>query len=185
MKYIISITLLFCSVLCKAQTKDLFPEREIFGKFCAKFALDEKPIVPADTNLIAIWTMKEDVDIHNYFVLERFSPNEYVYTYMNRGGSNRTYENMSAFFSKIGGADFINVVFHDHETDNIGYFFLKVTDLDKRGWNMTLWLVADSTLNNITSREALRERISKNVNNPDYYKKPVHFHKKLPLMFCK
>ncbi len=186
MKYIsLIITFLFTVGICEAQQNDPLPELRIFSKFCSKFSLDEKPNVPADTNLIAIWKMKEDVDEHNYFVMERYNYFEFAFTYMNRAGSNRTYENVGAFFSKIGNAVFINVECYDYEAKRPGYFFLKVTDLDSRGWNLTLSLVADSTLKDITSRDALRERLAKNVNNPGFYKEPVHFHKKLPLMYCK
>ena len=50
---------------------------------------------------------------------------------------------------------------------------------------MTVALVADTTLKDLPDRAAVRERITKNLNNPDYYKKPVHFSKILPLMYCK
>ena len=186
MKHICLILIIsLFAINSKAQAEDPLPELKIFNKYCAKFALDEKPSVPADTNLIAIWKMKEDVDEHNYFVLERNDFYRFVFTYMNRGGSNRTYENVSMFFSKIGDVDFINVQYDNREAERAEFFFLKVTDLDSRGWDMTLSLVADSTLININSREALRERIAKNMNNPHYFKKPVHFRKKLPLMYCK
>jgi len=174
----------FSVVVCKAQ-QDLLPELRLFNKFCAKYALDGNPNVSADTNLIAIWKMDEDVDKHNYFVLERYDYYNYAFTYINREGSNRTYENVGAFFSKIGNKDFINVQFYDPSTGTLGYFFLKVTDRDSQGGNMTLSLVTDTTLKDIASREALRERITKNLNNPDYYGKPVHFHRRLPLMYCK
>jgi hypothetical protein len=129
--------------------------------------------------------MKEDPDEHNYFVLERYTTNEFVFTYMNRGGSNRTYENFGMCFSKVGNVDFINIGMYNSERRRREYFFAKVTDLDKRGWDMTLWLVNDTTLKNITSRAALRDHIAKNVNNPAFFAKPVHMHKKLPLMYCK
>jgi hypothetical protein len=180
----LTIIVLFSVGICIAQQDEPFPELKLFSKYCSKFSLDEKPSVPADTDLIAIWKMKEDVDRHNYFVLERYNYYAYVFTYMNQEGANRTYENVYAFFSKIGNVDFINVSFYDYDTKSGGYFFLKITERE-RGWNMTLSLVADTTLKDITSREALRERIAKNVNNPNFYGKPVHFHKILPLMYCK
>src|ERR1022692_2185559 len=114
MKYCCLLVTFSISVgICKAQEDNPFPEIRFFHKFCAKFPLDERPNVPADTNLIAIWKMEEDVDNHNYFVLERYTYYDYVSTYMNRGGSNRTYENFRVFFSKIGDADFLNVALYD------------------------------------------------------------------------
>lgn len=168
-----------------AQTDAMFPELQLFDKYCAYFALDEVPAVRADTNLIAIWKMKEDTDPHNYFVLERAAANEFVFTYMNRGGSNRTYENVRAFFSKVGDADFLNVSCYDRQSGRSRYFFLKVTDAEKHGRNLEVQLLADATLKDLTSREALRKRIAENVNNPGYYKSPVHFRKILPLLYCK
>lgn len=185
MKYLGLIIFSFSVLVCKAQKGDPFPELRLFEKVYSKYSLDEQPRVPADTNMIAIWKMAEDVDAHNYFVLERYSLNEFVCTYMNRGGNNRTYENFGLFFSKVGNANFLNVGYRDNQTNTSGYFFLKVTDQDVRGWNMTLSLVTDTTLRAITSREALRERIAKNIDNPNFYGKPMHFRKKLPLLYCK
>jgi len=158
--------------------------REI-SKVYAKYALDEHPAIAADTDLIAIWKMDQDTDPHNYFVFERYDYYNYVFTYMNREGSNRTYENMGAFFSNIGGTRFLNVRYRNWETNTAGYFFLKVVNADKRGWDMDLALVADTTLKDITNAKEVRERIEKNISNPTYFKKPVHFQKILPLMYCK
>jgi hypothetical protein len=185
MKYIYIAVALLVTLVCNAQENDVFPEMRLFSNIYSKYALDEKPMVPADTNLIAIWKMQEDVDNHNYFVVERSIVNAFVFTYMNREGSNRTYENVTAFFSKIGNTDFINVGFRELHSNSSGYFFLKVTDMDSRGWHMTLSLVGDTTLRDVASREELRARIAKNMDNPAYFQKPVHFIKKLPLMYCK
>lgn len=177
--------ILFSADFCQAQELDLLPELTYLKKFCAKFPLEEKPNIIVDTTLIAIWKLIEDVDEHNYFVVQRYNMNQYAFTYMNRGGSNRTYENVSAYFSKVGNSTFLTVPLYDHDTKSVGYFFSKVTDLDSRGWNMTLSLVADTTLKDITSRSSLVDRIEKNINNPNFYKAPVHLKKKLPLMYCK
>lgn len=172
-------------IVCHAQMDGRFPEYNALRAYCANYALDPKPSLSANTNLIAIWKMQEDVDKHNYFVVERSDINKFVFTYMNREGSNRTYENVTAFFSKIGSADFVNVALFDYDAHRSTYFFLKVTDLDPNGWTMTLSLVADTTLKDLTSRQAVRDRIMKNMNKPGYFAKPVHFEKKLPLMYCK
>jgi len=175
--------------VCRGQSEKFKKENErdlaTVNKVYAKYALDEKGIMMADTDLIGIWKMKEDEDSHNYFVLERFDYNMFVFTYMNHEGSNRTFENDGAFFSKIGTTEFINVGYYNWETNAGGYFFLKVLERDKRGFGMTVALVADTTLKDLPDRAAVRERITKNLNNPDYYKKPVHFSKILPLMYCK
>jgi len=187
MKYFLFTLILSCTAMVSGAQTDTDPLWELtyLSKFTAKYALDEHPKEPADTDFIAIWKMEEDADQHNYIVVERRAVNEFVFTYMNRGGSNRTYENFGAFFSKLGNTNFINVRVYNREQKRVEYFFLKATDIDDRGWGMTLSLVNDTTLKNISSREALRNHLTKNVNNPAFFSKPVHFHKKLPLMYCK
>jgi hypothetical protein len=195
MKYFLSsliftiIAISDAATVCKAQDEKYVKENErdlsTITKVYAKYALDTKPTIAADTDLIGIWKMNEDEDSHNYFVLERYDNNTYVFTYMNHEGSNRTWENDGAFISKIGNTEFINAGYYNWETQTKGYFFLKVIERDSRGFNMTLALVADTTLKDISDQSAVRERVAKNLNNNDYYKKPVHFHKILPLMYCK
>jgi hypothetical protein len=182
--YLIAV-FLFLHINCKAQGSDLLPELRLFKGVYSKYALDENPIIFADSNLVGIWKMDEDPDPHNYFVIQRRSNNAFAFTYMNRGGSNRTYENYTAFFSKVAGRDFLNVLYWDAETDAKGYFFLEVTDLDSRGWKMTLALASDTGLKGASSRADLRAYIGKNINNPNFFSKPVHLHKILPLMFCR
>ena len=158
---------------------------KVISKVYAKYALDKTSSVIADTNLIGIWKMDADTDPHNYFVLERSDYYNYVFTYMNKEGSNRTYENIGAFFSDVNGTKFLNLSYYDWNTHEGGYFFLKVTDIDKRGFHLTAELVADTTLHSINSAAEVRERIAKNIDNPNYFKKKVHFRKILPLMYCK
>jgi hypothetical protein len=177
------IVLLGLFEVCSAQ--DLFSEQKLFSNTYSKFAIDKKPLLTADTNLIGIWKMKEDTDPHNYFVVERRDNNTLMFTYMNRGGTNRTYEHVSVFSSKIDGNEFMNVSYWDPEHDIQGFFFLKVSERDKDGWHMTLSLVDDATLKNLTSNNAVKEQIQKNSHNALYYKKEVHLRKLLPLKFCK
>ncbi len=182
----VTVILVTYALFCQAQQpKSLLWEMDYLSGFTAPYALDERPGIPADTNLIAIWKMKEDADEHNYLVVERYTTNEFVFTYMNRGGSNRTYENFRMFFSKVDNVHFINVGIYNSEKSRREYFFAKVTDLDARGWSMTLWLVTDPAIRNMTSSKALRYFLAKNANNAAIYAKPVHMQKKLPLMYCK
>ena len=188
---LIITALVICNMItvCKAQKGKNAQEddRDVatISKVYAKYALDEKPAIAADTDLIGIWKMKEDEDSHNYFVIEREEPNTYVFTYMNHEGANRTFENFDAFFSKIGNTEFVNAHYQDWRTGVTGHFFLKVIERSENGFHLTLALVADTTLKDLPNAAAVRARIAKNLDNPDYYKKPVHFHKILPLMYCK
>jgi hypothetical protein len=77
------------------------------------------------------------------------------------------------------------VSYWDPEHDIQGFFFLKVSESDKDGWHMTLSLVDDATLKDMTSSNAVKEQIKKNSQNALYYKKEVHLRKLLPLKFCK
>ena len=188
---LIITALVICNMItvCNAQKEKNAQENDrdvaTISKVYAKYALDEKPAIAADTDLIGIWKMKEDEDSHNYFVIERYEPNKYAFTYMNHEGANRTFENDGAFFSKIDNTEFINVHYSNWWNEDRGYFFLKVIERNPSGFEMTVALVADTTLKDLPDRAAVRARIIKNLNNPDYYKKPVHFHKILPLMYCK
>lgn len=186
MKQTLLFLAFFCTVfVCRAQDENLFPEVKYLRKYMSKYPLDKAPKVRADARLIAIWKMEEDEDPHNYFVVQRYDTRSFAFTYMNRCGSNRTYENVPAYFSKVGGATFVNIGFRDPETNEQGYLLVRVTGLDDGGWNMKLSLVADKTLKNISSPAELRKRVTENLNNPKFYKRTVHFHKKLPLMYCK
>lgn len=174
--------LLFTTAICNAQQGSMFPELGYFRPYYGTHAIDENQVV-ADTNLIGIWKLAEDSDPHNYFVLQRFDHNSFVFTYMNRGGSNRTYENVSMHLSKIGNTNFINVRYNDIESDNAGYFYLKVSELTN--WTMTISLVTNEDLKKLGSGNAIRNAISQNNNNAKYFGKPMHLRKILPLMYCK
>ena len=182
---------LVCNVIvCKAQLEKFAKENErdlaTLSKVYAKYALDDKANIAIYTNMMGIWKMQEDEDPHNYFVIEHDENNHYICTYMNHEGSNRTFENGGAFFSKIGNTEFINVGYSNWWNDDHGYNFLKVIERNPNGFEMTLALVADTTLKNLPDMAAVRARITKNMDNPDYFKKPVHFRKILPLMYyCK
>ena len=186
-KYFLLSIVLLCATffIGRGQDNEFGSELHTVKQMYAKYGLDDHPSVAVDTDLIGIWKMAEDTDPHNYFVIEKYNDNRYAFTYMTRGGSNRTYENDGAFFSDINGTRFINVGYYDWDSHSGEYFFLKVIEIKNRGFDMTLELVADTTLKDISDPKEVRERIAKNLNNRDYYKKPVHFHKILPLMYCK
>ncbi|MBS1584239.1 MAG: hypothetical protein JSS82_01630 [Bacteroidetes bacterium] len=110
--------LLTCSIITECAAQKKFEEENqrdlaTISKVYAKYAMDETPGITADTNLIGIWKMKEDEDSHNYFVFERNSPNSYALTYMNHEGANRTWENFTVFFSRIGKTEFLNIPFYN------------------------------------------------------------------------
>lgn len=159
-------------------------------KSYSRFPLEPRGSVRVDTNLIGIWKMQEDTDVHNFFVIERYNDYTYAASYMNEGGDNRIYENWRVFMSEVNGVKFLNVPYDNFdwekgESREKGWFFMKVTDIDKGGFNITLSPVTDSTLSRLTSSKEVHDRIATNLNNPAYFGKPVHFRKRLPLMYCK
>jgi len=167
----------------------LFIGATIGCKSYSKYPIDKYPSVKVDTNLIGIWKMKEDTDAHNFFVIERINENNYAVSYLNRGGSNRVYENFHVYFSKISGSLFFNVPYGNYNFDtkilDEGFFFLKLVDIDKRGFDMTLAMVADPAIKDCKSSKEVSDLIAKNINNAAFYDQPLHFHKILPLMYCK
>lgn len=180
--FFLAATWLLSATFCQAQQTSMFPELRYFRPYYGTHAIDKNQVA-ADTNLIGIWKLQEDTDPHNYFVLQRFDHHSFVFTYMNRGGSNRTYENVSMHLSKIGNTNYINISFFDIENDKTGYCYLKVSDLTN--WSMTLSLVTDEDLKKLGSSAAISDAISRNSNNAKYFGKPMHFRKILPLMYCK
>jgi hypothetical protein len=189
---VVITALLICNTITvgKAQDKKWEDENKrdlaTLSKVYAKYALDAKANIAIYPDLIGIWKMKEDEDSHNYFVIEHDENNHYIFTYMNHEGANRTFENDGAFFSKIGNTEFINVHYSNWWNDERGYFFLKVIERSPNGFEMTVALVADTTLKDLPDEAAVRARIKKHLNDLHYFKKPVHFRKILPLMYyCK
>ncbi len=153
-------------------------------KNVAPYAIDEKPKIAVNKDLVGIWKMKEDTDVHNFFVIERKSDNSYALTYMNKGSSNRRFENCNGFFSKVETSLFLNVGYFETQHMFEGFFFLKVEYLDPKGWDMTLRMVNDTTMRTLPNSKSVRDLMAKNINNPSFFYKPLHFHKILPLMYC-
>jgi hypothetical protein len=147
-------------------------------------AIDEKPSIKIDENLVGIWKMREDTNSHDYFVVENSSATEYSVCYMNRGGDNRVFEHNPAFFSEVNGTKLLNVYYRDF-SDDYGYFFLKVLAIDHNGFEMTAVALSDTMMKHMKTSKDVRKRIADNINNTAFYKDTLHFRKKLPLRVCK
>ena len=145
-------------------------------KNACKYSIDEKPVVRIDDHMQGIWKMIEDTDMHNYFIIEKDGDFEYAITYMNRSGDNRGLEHFGFFFSEINGVKFIDIPNWDE--DHAGYLFLKINYISQGSWDMSASLVADPSIANVKSKEELRALLAKNLNNPSFYGKELHFHKK-------
>jgi hypothetical protein len=145
-------------------------------KNACPYTIDEKPVVRIDDHMQGIWKMAEDTDFHNYFIIEKDGDFAYSITYMNRSGDNRGLEHGSFSFSEINNVKFI--VIRNWDEDYPGYLFLKINNITQGSWNMTASLVTDPSITKVKSRAELHELLEKNLNNPSFYGKELHFRKK-------
>ncbi len=145
-------------------------------KNVCKYPIDEKPVVRIDDHLQGIWKMEEDSDSHNYFIVEKEDDHAYVLTYMNRSGDNRGLEHGRAYFSEINNVKFL--VFPNWYREHQGYVFLKIKYISTGSWDVTASMVMDTTLYKIQNSSELRALFEKNVNNPAFYGRDLHFRKR-------
>lgn len=141
-----------------------------------KYSIDEKPIVRIDDHMQGIWKMAEDTNYNNYLIIEKDGDFEYSITYMNRGGDNRGLEHGAFYFSEIGKAKFL--VIGNWDENNRGYLFYKIDSVARGSWDVVLRLATDPALKEVKSREELRTLLTRNLNNPSFFGKELHFHKK-------
>lgn len=145
-------------------------------KNVSKYALEDvrDPTVTIENYMQGIWKLQEDTNSHNYFILEKDNDKKYSITYMNRGGDNRGLEHFGFFMSEINDVKFITVSSWNRE--HPGWVFLRVNNMTK--WEITAQMVADDKLHAIKSQEDLRNYFEKNLNNPAFYGKELHFEKR-------
>ena len=146
----------------------------------SRFSIDEKPNVRIDDHMQGVWKMREDTDKHNYFIVEKDGDYEYCMTYMNRSGDNRGLEHGGGFFSMINNVKFLTMP----SGNNDGWLILKIKDVTRGSWDVTLNLITDPRLRSVKSRAELRELIEKNLNNPAFYSKDLHLRKKFEFNSC-
>ena len=149
-------------------------------KSIANYPIDAPSSANIDDRIIGKWKFLEDTDKRNFYDVEKtyqnFSPNEYHVKFWNRGGTNPTYE-ANIHFSRIGNSLFLNIPYWEGHFENMGYFFLKILDVNADYTKMTTATVYDTTLRSLKNSAEVRERITKNLNNPAFYNDTVHFYK--------
>ena len=138
--------------------------------------IDNKEKARIDDEMQGIWKLAEDTDSHNYFIVEKDGDYGYALTYMNRGGNNRGLEHFRAFFIEVNHVKFLTL--GNWDTEHPGYVFLKIKDVGRGSWQVTAALVTDKRLRDVTNIAELRELLEKNLNNPDFYGKELHFRKR-------
>jgi hypothetical protein len=159
--------------------------KQIFALFLScksvsKYPIDEVSLNNLDDRIIGKWKFEEDTNKNNFYEViprkEPYKTDRYHVKFWDRGGKNPTYE-ANIHFSKIGNVTFINVPYWEGNFTHKGYFFLRILETNADFTRMTTTTVYDTTLWELTSQAAVRERITRNLNNPSYYYDTVHFYK--------
>ena len=149
--------------------------------FVSKYPIDEQPSVKLDERYTGIWKIREDKDSNNYVVITNADDYRLKMTYMDKGGTNRSYENYAGYLSLVKGERFINVHFRADSVE--GYFLMRI--LDFSGWKLTAAMVADSSLGDMNNAGEVRALVTRNIHNKHFYDDTFHYYKLLPLSFCK
>ena len=175
-------------------------------KSYSKYTIDSKPSIKIDTGLLGIWKAVEDTDKANFILIQNLDDAEYkieekwrkknksyetrdydyYLTYMHQHGSHPHYRQFTAFLSTVNKSKFLNVAYYytpyvkGHPINNQseeGYFFVRLVHLSRKYDTLVTAIVADTTLKYLKSSAEVRERITKNVNNPAFYSDTLHFYK--------
>ena len=147
-------------------------------RIMAQYPIDEPSKDNLNDAILGKWKFEEDTDKRNFYEIIREEPymlDRYHIKFWNRGGTNPTYES-NLHFSKVGQTRFINMPWFGEHFANKGFFFLKVLDVSPDKTRMTAAVVHDTTLWNLSQAE-VKQRITRNVNNPFYYFDTVHLYK--------
>ena len=127
--------------------------------------------------IVGKWKLVEDTNKNNFYQVEKspFSPYAYHVKFFDRGGRNRTYE-ADVHFSNIEKNSFLNVPYWEYDlSKNRGYFFLKILNITKDSALVTM--VGDNNMRVLPDKNAVRSRITANLNKPEYYVYTFHFYK--------
>ncbi len=139
----------------------------------ARYPIDEPAIVKIDTRLLGKWVALEKrdnilgaADYDMVYKVTKQSDNKYKIIY--KDGKKKRGEKTTAYLSDINNELFLNVYV---DGDSSGYLFLKIISIDADKIVMTG--IADTTMEQLTSPSQVRERITKNLHNPLFYKDTV------------
>ena len=144
----------------------------------AQYPIDAPSMENLEDGIRGKWKFEEDTNKNNFYEIIRGTPyaeDRYHIMFWDRGGTNATYES-NMHFSKIGTTLFINVPYFERGFTHKGYFFLKILNVNADFTKMTVATVHDTSLWDLSEAE-VRERITRNVNNPAYYFDTVHLYK--------
>jgi hypothetical protein len=151
----------------------------------SRYPIDEKPLVDTKNKFLGDWKMQEDPDKKNFIRLEDYHEkfkDVDAFTYhvqiWDRSGTNRTYE-FNIFFSEIGNTRFINVYnwMAADWMDNQHYILLKIVDVSPAFDKITAVAASAPALAMVNNSKEVREILTRNLDNPSFYKDTVHFYK--------
>jgi hypothetical protein len=141
----------------------------------SRFPIDDPARIKIDNTLLGKWHLKEDTDRNNYFLIKKKDDYHYFFTYMNRGGTYRVYENFDGFLSKVNNSRFLNITYWHEEVT--GYILVRLLEVSESGDEITTTNIADTTLMEIKNPAEVRAKIGRNLGNPNFFRDTAHFEK--------
>ncbi len=145
----------------------------------AHFPISDATADNADDRIIGKWKVMEDSDKNNYYEIYAAHPNfkyQYHYRVWDHGGTNPTFEG-NCYFSKVGVTQFLNVPHYDEEHQKNCFLFIRILDADEGFDKLTVTSVCDTNMRALTSKEAVKAHIAKNLKNRSFYDDTVHFYR--------
>jgi len=144
----------------------------------AKYPIDNTPSIKVDQRLMGTWKAKEKrgnkLVTDNDVLYMMNKQNDYEYMVILKTNKKKDAETTTAYLSDVNKSLFLNVYV---KGDTAGYSFFRILDIDAKGNKVTVASIADTTMNALTSSAQVRERITKNLNNPLFYKDTVYMFK--------
>lgn len=144
----------------------------LVGCDLSKYPIDDAPVIKTDARLIGKWKEKEKKGQSDLYTLTKKSDTRYLVTVKEHDDNKRTLK-YDAFLSDVNNVQFLNVLYKDDSVN--GYLFLRILNINAAGNTVIAAAVSDSTMKDLRSSAAVRERIKENLNNPVFYSDTVHF----------
>jgi hypothetical protein len=137
----------------------------------SNYPIDAKPAIKIDARLIGTWKPKKKSGksplVDPPYVISKENDFEYRVTIKEKDKGKDKEEWTTGYLSKIDDALFMNVVVKD---DSGGYFFFRILNIDTKNGKVTVASIADTTMIHLANSVQVRERITRNLNNPVFYK---------------
>ena len=139
------------------------------------FGIDEHPIISVDEHLLGKWQLLEDTDRLGFFTIGKQNNFQYKISYKTGIGSIKELSQNTAFVSELNNIKFINIFYIKDKLR--GYLLFKLSELDTVNNKFSVSMVIDSSIEQIDNRDEVRELISNNLNNTNFFSKEFHLQK--------